>query len=198
MRAADAYLQAARTAIRANTTLFPDSSRLGMCEITMDDRPHPWSGIWFIGLYKGDVRRVNATPQRLYEEVSLMAAITYRTTDTPSDRVGPSRISKVEIEHGPKRLSIDEIADEVINTLSNNEQILVLGNDLICNDEATAEWPLMTPLTFLQETTNGPQVVDNEHFRAAPGEEQFENDDHGLLLKLTFDGGKRYSPQNVN
>ena len=222
MRSSDAYLQAVRTVLRLDPVLFPTPATevtpspgadpylqanpenpwgvpLGprYVDITMDDRPPPWAGLFYVALYKANPKAHSPTPIRFYEETSIVAAITVRATDTPADRYGITRVSRVKEEKPDSRLSINEISERVIQAIHSNATIISEGNKLIEREDGNLLWPLLTPLYYESETVNGPQVVGPGHFRASKPEGESRGEtDSGLLLKLTFSGGTRYVPLN--
>lgn len=200
MLGSDAYLQACVKVLRENTTLFPDAD-LGVasCAITEDDRPHPYAGTIFLGLYKGPLsNNFQYGAHFLHEMTSIVVAITMRVSNIPADRRGHYTISKTRADYPTAGLSIDQIAEQVISTISGQPAVINEGNTFLDADEGASgslSYPLLTPLTYQTTSSGGPKVVGPSHFRSgnAIGSESRGSDDTGLLLKLTFTGGERFT-----
>jgi hypothetical protein len=190
---AELYLTAAVDALRANDDLFktPEIARAS-CLIMPDDRTAPNAGHLFIGVRTNQQQSVGNSPDRLDEEVGVLVAITVRTSDTPSDRLGNRTIRKEETR---RQLSISEAKELVIRTLHNQNAVIRACQEvLLAREGEPIEWPALTPLSYRSGSSTGPQVVGPGHFEATDPEGRLGEGrtDSGLLLKLTFGGGRRF------
>lgn len=200
IRGSDAYLQAARDILRLNRTLFSSENiAAASCDITPDDRPNPNAGQLFIGLYKGAIRTEAPGSGFHYEQSSIVVAITLRTADRMTDRLGRTAISRERISaYTNYPLSIDEVSDIVINDLSEQASVLERANTIIYNVEGPTPYPCASPLRYESESSGGPTPVGVSHFCYQMSDDKKGNPDSGLLLKLNFVGGERLTPTGQN
>lgn len=190
MDTGDIYLQACLKALRADTTLFPEQKvAAASCLIMPDDRPAPNAGYLFIGLRLGDQSTVSQPAKALHDKIAIKVAISVRTTDIPTDRVGNNRYSTTDTTKTP-RLTVNEIKEQVTQVLHQNDTVLGYAQDLI---ETDSHYPILTPLSYSSGSGTGPRVVGPEHYQSNnPESTNKGRNDSGLLLILTFSGGERY------
>jgi hypothetical protein len=187
------YLTAALETLRKDRTLFPSREiATASCLIMPDDKTPPNAGRLFIGMRVNNQQAASNPANRLDEEVGIMVAVTLRTSDTASDRMGNRTVRREETR---RQLSIYEVKELVLKSLHNTNEVLRACQELILAREGEPiEWPALTPLNYRSAGGSGPQVVGPGHFGADNPEGRLAEgrSDSGLLLKLIFGGGRRY------
>ncbi len=194
MNASDAYLQAVRKLLRADTTLFPnEGTAKESCDITVDQRPFAYAGKLFIALFVEEDNQGTRVFNTDVEQVSIAVAITLRTSDTPYDRKGAARYSRDRAAH-PAERALSDITKTVKELIHDNVEVIKEGNCYISEDEDNLDWPLLTTLYYSTKNAAGPQAVSDDHFHAQieRSSDIRSDEDTGLLMKLVFSGGSRY------